>query len=138
MSRYTSLQKKERRDILQKAVLAMLATGVMAWPSFSPVYAADFTGHDGHIENTDNVHNIYAGSSVGTNVGVNKFTKFDVLQNEIANLQLVERICGDVLKAILKPGDKLPSVRELAVDAGVNVNTVQRVYKELELMNLTE
>ena len=53
-------------------------------------------------------------------------------------LQLVERICGDVLKGILKPGDKLPSVREFAVDAGVNVNTVQRVYKELELMNLTE
>lgn len=53
-------------------------------------------------------------------------------------LQLVERICGDVLKENLKPGDKLPSVREFAVDSGVNVNTVQRVYKELELMNLTE
>ena len=50
----------------------------------------------------------------------------------------MERICGDVLKENLKPGDKLPSVREFAVDSGVNVNTVQRVYKELELMNLTE
>lgn len=53
-------------------------------------------------------------------------------------LQLVEKICGEVIKGDLKPGDKLPSVREFAVDSGVNVNTVQRVYKELELMNLTE
>ncbi len=35
-------------------------------------------------------------------------------------------------------GDRLPSVREYAVEAGVNVNTVQRVYKELEAMNITE
>lgn len=53
-------------------------------------------------------------------------------------LQLVESISGDVIKGILKPGDKLPSVREYALDTGVNVNTIQRVYKELELMALTE
>lgn len=53
-------------------------------------------------------------------------------------LQLVEHICGDIIKGILKPGDKLSSVREFALDAGVNVNTVQRVYKELEIMELTE
>ncbi len=53
-------------------------------------------------------------------------------------LQLIERICGDVIKGNIQPGDKLPSVREFALDAGVNVNTVQRVYKELEMMNLTE
>lgn len=53
-------------------------------------------------------------------------------------LQLVEKICGDLIKGHLQPGDKLASVREFAVDSGVNVNTVQRVYKELELMNLTE
>ena len=53
-------------------------------------------------------------------------------------LQLVETICGDVIKGKLQPGDKLPSVREFALDSGVNVNTVQRVYKELEQMELTE
>ena len=53
-------------------------------------------------------------------------------------MQLVERICGDVLKGNLKPGDKLPSVREYAIETGVNVNTVQRVYKELETLELTE
>ena len=53
-------------------------------------------------------------------------------------LQLVESICGDIIKGKLQPGEKLPSVREFALDSGVNVNTVQRVYKELEVMALTE
>lgn len=53
-------------------------------------------------------------------------------------LQLVESICGDVIKGNLEPGDKLASVREFALESGVNVNTVQRVYKELEMMELTE
>lgn len=53
-------------------------------------------------------------------------------------LQLVEKICGDIIKGELKPGDKLPSVREFALDTGVNVNTIQRVYRELEVMELTE
>ncbi|MEB2299106.1 GntR family transcriptional regulator [Lysinibacillus xylanilyticus] len=52
--------------------------------------------------------------------------------------QLVDRICGDILKGKLVLGDRLPSVREYAVETGVNVNTVQRVYKELEAMNITE
>lgn len=52
--------------------------------------------------------------------------------------QLVERICGEIIRGLLNPGDKLPSVRDYAVETGVNVNTIQRVYKELEHMNLTE
>ena len=62
----------------------------------------------------------------------------DFLKDKPIYLQLVERICGDVLKGHLKPGDKLPSVREYAIETGVNVNTVQRVYKELETLELTE
>jgi len=62
----------------------------------------------------------------------------DFLKDKPIYLQLVERICGDVLKGHLQPGDKLPSVREYAVETGVNVNTVQRVYKELETLELTE
>ena len=62
----------------------------------------------------------------------------DFLKDKPIYLQLVERICGDVLKGHLKPGDKLLSVREYAIETGVNVNTVQRVYKELETLELTE
>ncbi|MEK4229478.1 GntR family transcriptional regulator [Solibacillus sp. FSL H8-0538] len=52
--------------------------------------------------------------------------------------QLVDRLCGEVIKGELKPGDRLPSVREYALESGVNVNTVQRVYKELEAMEMTD
>ena len=53
--------------------------------------------------------------------------------DEIAELNV-----PPVQKIVLKPGDKLPSVREYAIETGVNVNTVQRVYKELETLELTE
>lgn len=62
----------------------------------------------------------------------------DFVKDRPIYLQLVESICGDVIKGQLKPGDKLPSVREYAIETGVNVNTVQRVYKELETMNVLE
>lgn len=53
-------------------------------------------------------------------------------------LQLVERINRQIISGQLRPGDKLPSVREMAVQAGVNPNTVQRTYRELELSGVVE
>lgn len=52
--------------------------------------------------------------------------------------QLIDRIVGDIIGGTLSPGEKLPSVRDYAVQVGVNANTVQRVFKELEQMNVTE
>jgi len=52
--------------------------------------------------------------------------------------QLIDRITGEIIKGHVKPGDKLPSVREYAVEVGVNANTMQRVYRELETMGITE
>ena len=52
--------------------------------------------------------------------------------------QIIQRICHQIARGEVKAGDKLPSVRELAVQSGVNPNTAQRVYTELERMNLTE
>ena len=52
--------------------------------------------------------------------------------------QLIDRLAGDIIRGVRKPGDKLPSVREYAIEVGVNANTVQRVYKEMEAMELTE
>lgn len=46
--------------------------------------------------------------------------------------QLVQRICRQIVRRQLQPGEKLPSVREMAVKMGVNPNTVQRAYTELE------
>jgi DNA-binding transcriptional regulator YhcF (GntR family) len=46
--------------------------------------------------------------------------------------QLVEQIRASVADGRLSEGDRLPSVRELAETAGVNVNTVRAVYARLE------
>lgn len=56
---------------------------------------------------------------------------------ELANdrpiyLQLMERIQHDIISGKYHPGDKLPSVRELAVEAAVNPNTMQKALAELE------
>ena len=37
-----------------------------------------------------------------------------------------------VVSGVLRPGDKLPSVRELAGQLAINPNTIQRAYNELE------
>ena len=47
--------------------------------------------------------------------------------------QLCEQICVNIANGIYKDGGRLPSVRELAVMAGVNPNTVQRAYETLEM-----
>ena len=47
-------------------------------------------------------------------------------------LQLMERIQHDIISGVYQPGDKLPSVRDLALDAEVNPNTMQRAMAELE------
>lgn len=46
--------------------------------------------------------------------------------------QLAWRLRELVGAGKLRPGDRLPSVRELAIEAGVNVNTVRSVYGRLE------
>lgn len=46
--------------------------------------------------------------------------------------QIVERITVDVVSGKYKAGDKLPSVREYAVEAGVNPNTMQKALSALE------
>ncbi len=53
-------------------------------------------------------------------------------------LQILQRICRQVVRSELKAGDKLPSVREMALQIGVNPNTVQRVYSELERLGIAE
>ena len=51
-------------------------------------------------------------------------------------LQLMERIQQDIIKGVYQPGGKIPSVRELALVAAVNPNTMQQALSELERSGL--
>ncbi len=50
--------------------------------------------------------------------------------------QMVARIKEAIASGALAPGARLPAVRELAIDAGVNPNTAQRALAELERREL--
>lgn len=52
--------------------------------------------------------------------------------------QLKERVIGMVLDGVLKPGDALPSVRQVAADYQLNPITVSRAYQELVDETLVE
>ncbi len=52
--------------------------------------------------------------------------------------QIIDQVRGGIAVGALRPGDQLPTVRQLAVDLSVNPNTVVRAYRELELGGLLE
>ena len=51
-------------------------------------------------------------------------------------LQIVEGIKKDIVSGALKPGERMLSVREYALKAKVNPNTMQKALMELERENL--
>ncbi|MBQ8083970.1 MAG: GntR family transcriptional regulator [Clostridia bacterium] len=51
--------------------------------------------------------------------------------------QIVEQAERLLLSGQLKPGDAMPSVRGLATELGVNPNTIQKAYAELEHRGMT-
>ncbi len=46
--------------------------------------------------------------------------------------QIVDNVKESILKGLIEPGEKLPSVRELAKILTLNPNTIQKAYQELE------
>jgi len=50
--------------------------------------------------------------------------------------QILEKIQTFIICGVYKPGEKLPSVRDLATQANVNPNTMQRALSELERSGL--
>ena len=46
-------------------------------------------------------------------------------------LQIADQICIRILQSELKVGERIPSIRELAVELGVNPNTVTKSYQAL-------
>ena len=47
--------------------------------------------------------------------------------------QLMDQVLAAIASGSLSPGDRLPTVRQVAVDLTINPNTVVRAYKELEI-----
>lgn len=50
--------------------------------------------------------------------------------------QILEVIQIRIIAGVYKPGEKIPSVRELAAEAGVNPNTMQKALAEIERSGL--
>lgn len=46
--------------------------------------------------------------------------------------QLIEQIKVGIATGVFSPGERLPSVRDMATEAGVNPNTMQRALAQLE------
>ncbi|WP_427052130.1 GntR family transcriptional regulator [Paenibacillus sp. TC-CSREp1] len=53
-------------------------------------------------------------------------------------LQIKKEFYRRICAGILKPGEKLTSVRETAIEIGVNANTVQRSYSDMERDGIIE
>jgi DNA-binding transcriptional regulator YhcF (GntR family) len=56
--------------------------------------------------------------------------------NKAIYLQIVEYVCERILLGKWKIDEKVPSVREMAVDLEVNPNTVMRTYELLQNKNI--
>ena len=52
--------------------------------------------------------------------------------------QIIDQVKAAIATETIAAGDRLPTVRQLAVDLSVNPNTVSRAYTELELTGLVE
>ena len=57
---------------------------------------------------------------------------FEFDPNRPIYLQIIEEIKKRAVRGAYPPGTKLPSVREMALQMGVNPNTMARAYSELE------
>ena len=60
----------------------------------------------------------------------------DFQKKDAIYLQIVEKISENILRKRWPEGEKIPSVRELAIDVEVNPNTVMRSYTHLQDMGV--
>ena len=68
--------------------------------------------------------------------------KVDLNAERVTGMPLFDRLRLGVIDAVrsgrLEPGERLPTVRELAGELGLAVNTVARAYRELEAAGIVE
>lgn len=62
--------------------------------------------------------------------------EWDINSQRPVYIQLIEQLQAGIVSGFYKAGDRLPSVRDLAAEAGVNPNTMQKALSELERSNL--
>lgn len=76
--------------------------------------------------------------TVNTVVQVRKgeFMSWELKNDRSVYIQLIEEIELRIVSGVYKSGTQLPSVRELAAEAAVNPNTMQKALSELERSGL--
>jgi len=52
--------------------------------------------------------------------------------------QIIDQIKYAIARGGLKPGDQLPTVRQLAVELAINPNTVSKAYSQLEILDILQ
>lgn len=50
--------------------------------------------------------------------------------------QVIQQIEQAILTGMLEPGDRLPTIRSLAIDLKINPNTIAKAYNELEIRGI--
>lgn len=61
---------------------------------------------------------------------------FEIDNKSPIYLQIIKHIKRKIVVGELEPGDSMPSRREMALSLNVNLNTVQRAYKEMGEMGI--
>lgn len=64
--------------------------------------------------------------------------RLDMQSGVPAYRQIIDQVTSGMATGSLRPGDQLPTVRQLAVDLAINPNTVVRAYRELEIRGVLE
>lgn len=62
----------------------------------------------------------------------------DLSSNVPVYQQMIEGLKRDLALGLVLPGERLPSVREMAAITALNPNTVARAYQEMERLGLIE
>ena len=52
--------------------------------------------------------------------------------------QLIDQVLAAIARGVLRTGDQLPTVRQVAVDLTINPNTVLRAYREMEIRGILD
>ena len=64
--------------------------------------------------------------------------KLDLQSGVPVYRQIIDQVQAGIAAGTLQPGHQLPTVRQVAVDLAINLNTVLRAYRELEIRGVLE